>query len=209
MNQFLSLYASLFFLNSVIDFAKFLITIPGLFLLCISLLIIAAFRYHLDKIKVLHAHWHHMFETIQFSSQEFYDHVTERVREKGIPEVEISHVTHHEHGMFSAKRLYLRVKFKEYIVDICAAPFGKESFFVSWWQGEAVSTIRDLLREIPYIGFLFSKREKTFYEQDTEIMFKETVILCVKDAIENLTDVKGERLFAIDWTPWTRQYSKA
>lgn len=164
------------------------------------LLIYGFIKVSTRSIKVVHSHWHHLFEDRPFEPGEFYDHLKQAIGEKGMEGVQFSDITHSEGGLVSAKRLYLRVQFRQYMMDICAAPFAKEGFFVSWWLGDAGFTLRDILISIPVIGRLFSRREKTFYELDTEIMFKETVAGCVKGTIEGLTTTKGVRLPAIaDW----------
>lgn len=169
------------------------------------LLLLIFFVYGLIKasgrsIKVVHSHWHHRFETRPFEPVEFYDTLKKQIAENGIEGLSFSSITHSERGLLSANRIYLRVTFRGYMMDICAAPFAKEGFFVSWWLGDAGFTFRDYLSSIPVIGRLFTRREKTFYELDTEIMFKETVAGCVKASIEGLTEAKGVRLSDItDW----------
>jgi hypothetical protein len=154
-----------------------------------------------QSIKVVHSHWHHMFDTRSFTPEEFYETLQKNIVENEIEKLSISRIMHSEGGLvLSANRVYLRVKFREYMMDICAAPFAKEAFFVSWWLGDAGITFRDFLICIPVIGRLFSRREKTFYEQDTAIMFKEMVAGSVKEIIEQLTEVKGMRMPDIaDW----------
>ena len=151
------------------------------------------------SIRVVHAHWHHMFDTRPFEPKEFYEQLKTGISEKGIEGISFKGITHSERGILSAQRVYLRINYREYMIDICAAPFAKEAFFVSWWLGDAGITFRDILISIPIIGRLFNRREKTFYEQDTEIMFKEIVAGCVKDTIEKLTAEKGQRLNIADW----------
>lgn len=162
--------------------------------------VIALIQASSRSIKDVHSHWHHMFETIPFSPGEFYEMLERDISEKGIAGISFSKIKHSEGGIISANRIYLRVKYKEYMMDICAAPFAKQEFFVSWWLGGDGFTLRDFLMNIPIIGGLFKRREKTFYEQDTEIMFKETVALCVKNTITSLVEVKGSRQIDIyDW----------
>ena len=185
------------FLIDMPDFSSIL-TVLGflLFVLIVYGIIKASSR----SIKVVHSHWHHMFDTRPFEPMEFYDILKKHIDENGIEGLSFSSVTHSERGLLSAKRVYLRVTFREYMMDICAAPFAKEAFFVSWWLGDAGITLRDFLISIPVIGRLFSRREKTFYEHDTAIMFKETIARCVKDSIEGLTETKGIRLpDTMDW----------
>lgn len=171
-----------------------------LVLLLLVLVVYALVQATSRSIKVVHAHWHHLFESKPFEPTEFYNQLRNEINARGIAGASFSSITHSEGGIVSANRLYLRVKFREYMIDICAAPFAKEAFFVSWWLGDAGFTFRDVLISIPVIGKLFSRREKTFYEQDTEIMFKETIAHCVKQAIEQLAETRGVRQLNItDW----------
>ncbi len=174
------------------------------FSIFLALLVIGLIAYIVIKatnrsIRVVHAHWHHMFDTRPFAPKEFYEYLKNDIQEKGIEGISFRGIVHSERGLLSANRAYLRILYREYMIDVCAAPFAKEAFFVSWWLGDAGITFRDFLICIPAIGRLFSRREKTFYEQDTEIMFKEIIAGCVRDAIEKLTEEKGKRLTMADW----------
>lgn len=155
--------------------------IPLLLFLVLGLLGYAFYKNFAKQIDHVSSAQHYTFEEMKFSTQEFYTLTETLVKEKEIPDVRTSRVEHAVHGVFSAKREYLRVKYKEYFFDICAAPFARD-FFVSWRQGE--------LKQIQT-----GKRQyKTFYEQDTELMFKESIKLCMKRAIEQMTKEQGIRM---------------
>jgi hypothetical protein len=158
------------------------------------------------KIRNVHSHWHHLFETRLFAPLEFYHTLQDVLNEKGMHEVTFYSVIHSEKGLLSANREYLRIKYKEYLIDVCAAPFAKEALFVSWWLGDGGITFRDILIHTPLLGWLFKRRPKTFYEQDTELMFKEMTARCIKETIEMVTQTKGVRLTdAIDWEAMDRK----
>jgi len=149
------------------------------------------------------SHWHHRFEAIPFSPQEFYQSLRETLATKEIRHVAISGISYTQGGLLSPRRDYLRIQYKDLIYDVCAAPFGKQ-YFVSSWLGEATDTTYNFLTSIPWIGKLFTKRKKTFFELDTEIMFRETVSVCVQETIAQLTQTKGARQLAeAEW----REYS--
>lgn len=78
------------------------------------------------------SHWHTLFEDFSTSSQEFYAAVEEAVRERGLPDIEISRVLFSEGGTGSPEREYLRIQRDRTVFDICSAPFGNGHFF-SWW----------------------------------------------------------------------------
>lgn len=152
------------------------------------------------------SHWHHRFDIIPFSPQEFYQGIVDSLKAKEINHVSISRISYAQGGLLSPNREYLRIQYKTYIYDICAAPFAK-GFFVSWWLGETGNLFRDFFINLPVIGKLFTRRKKTFFELDTEMMFKEMVTSCVKDTIEQLTKIKGMRnLNEADWKEYTQAY---
>lgn len=145
-----------------------------------------------SHLSVIHSKWHHHFNNLQFSTQEFYALVEIKLKEENIKGIHLERVSYTEGGIFSSKREYLRISRKGLIFDICAAPFGK-GFFVSWWHGESVGFIKDLLAKIPVVGPVIVKVSslKTFYQMDTEQMYKEVVKSCVQNAIEEITSSKG------------------
>ncbi len=78
------------------------------------------------------SHWHTLFENFSTSTQDFYGAVEEAVRERKLPDIEISRVLWSEGGIGSAQREYLRIRRKRIAFDICSAPYGNGHFF-SWW----------------------------------------------------------------------------
>lgn len=78
------------------------------------------------------SNWHTLFKDFSTSTQDFYTSVEEAVRERNLPDIEISRVLWSEGGIGSAQREYLRVRRKRVAFDICSAPYGSGHFF-SWW----------------------------------------------------------------------------
>jgi len=78
------------------------------------------------------SHWSTLIEDFHTSAVGFYEQVAARVERREVPEATPSTVDWRESGLLSAKREYLRVERGEFIVDICAAPFGTGYFFSSW-----------------------------------------------------------------------------
>jgi hypothetical protein len=111
-----------------------------------------------------------------------------------MPDVKIKRVTFSESGIFSSKREYLRITRKEFMFDICAAPFGS-MFFVSYWQGEETLSVKSILTKIPFIGTFLARlfNSKTYYQLDTENMFSSCIRACVMEAIDNITSTNGIR----------------
>src|SRR5262245_44849786 len=78
------------------------------------------------------SHWHTLFEDFSTSSQEFYAAVETAIRERKLPDIEISRECFSEGGIGTAEREYLRIKRNRIAFDICSAPYGGGHFF-SWW----------------------------------------------------------------------------
>jgi hypothetical protein len=78
------------------------------------------------------SHWHQSVEALSTSTLEYYAAVEKALRDKEVPDLRIERTTFSEHGILSAKREYLRVRYGRLHFDICGAPFGKDYFF-SWW----------------------------------------------------------------------------
>lgn len=143
---------------------------------------------------IVHSHWHQRFDGLQFSSQNFYELLSEAIQERHIPEVRYSRVTRREGGLFSPRRECLRVTYRSYIHDICASPFGT-GCYVSWWQVEERGIIQDILRKSPTIDtFLDTKPE---YQIDAEKVFKQTVHEGILEVLDHITNAKGVRAFRI------------
>ncbi|MBI5021147.1 MAG: hypothetical protein HZB59_06910 [Ignavibacteriales bacterium] len=140
------------------------------------------------------SHWHQLIDNLQLSSQHFYTSVTLNINERKLPDTKISRVDHHEGGVLSAKREYLRVTRKEHIFDICAAPFAK-GFFISWWLGEDIGSFLNIVIRIPFLGPALIRifRPDTYYRIDTALMFQESVHASVLEILEQSTKTQGLR----------------
>jgi|GEM_PF-740233 len=143
---------------------------------------------------VVQSHWQHIFDGLKFSSEEFYKSVQELVESKEMPGVKISNQKFDETNVYGADRIYLRIRRDESMFLVCAAPFGT-GFFISWWYGEPVDWLKEILLSIPILGWIFVKTmyNRTLCKLDYDGMFSETVKQCVKEAIENMIFVKGTK----------------
>ena len=139
-------------------------------------------------------HWQHYFDTLQFSSQEFYTAIEATVKAKEIPQVSTSRITYSEGGMLSANREYLRISRGTIVFDICAAPFAK-GFFISSWQGDLPNITLMIVSAIPFIGKSMAQgyANKTYYQLDAEQMFTSAVHQGVLEAIDTVTNTQGIR----------------
>lgn len=142
-----------------------------------------------------HSNWRTIINDFNFSVSDFYEILKAEFKAENI-ETTFEHKSLPEGGAFSAHREYLRVGWKEYHFDLCAAPFGKH-YFVSWWLLYKNSPIKLLISKIPFIGEWMAHKlfKITYYKIDTASAFMTIADACVKRAIEKMTENnKGVRL---------------
>jgi len=112
------------------------------------------------------SHWYHLIEVLQESPKNFYASLEASIAKREPPEVSISRVDYLEGGMLSSRREYLRVKRRNYVFDICAAPFGR-GFFISWWLAEDrpswVTALIGLAFLVLMVSFLLIKKIGLMY----------------------------------------------
>ena len=117
------------------------------------------------------------FDHIPFSTDEFYTSVEEGIESRDIPNVKVGRILLQEGGFASANRQYLRITRRGQTFDICAAPFA-DGFFVSWRLG----------------GLGKRKLNRTYYQIDTDGMYKAGIKAVVYEAIDKMGPVaKGIR----------------
>ena len=99
------------------------------------------------------SHWHLLMENFETSGMEFYGAVEEALKERNVPDIELSRVEWKEGGLATARREYLRVQRSRLAFDVCAAPFGK-GFFFSWWLARIPQKHGILLLGLILLGFV-------------------------------------------------------
>jgi len=143
--------------------------------------------------------WKHFYDGIQFSTTDFYAQVKQGLVDRKVDGLSYAKQSFLESHIFSARREYLRITEHEYVFYICAAPFGTGTF-VSWWL-----CVKDekLINKIPILNKLAGKdrNNKSFYQMDTEAMYKSVIQSTVTAVADGLTKEQGFRLSELD-----RQY---
>lgn len=146
------------------------------------------------------SHWNHLYEGMQFSSQDFYGRVEAAIKAREIPDARFSRIELSEGGLFSSRRSYLRIHRKEHYFDICGAPFGR-AFFVSWWLCNPPSGCLMFLLTIPVVNvltmlFMAISKPSTYYQIDTALMFQDSVHNAVLEVLDDITTAQGIRALA-------------
>jgi hypothetical protein len=131
-------------------------------------------------------HWHQRIENFQSSSQDFYERVKQQIAARAYPSINYSTVPHREGGAFTAKRDYLRIVYQDLNFELCAAPFGVD-FFVSWWLLAKPGC--GCLGLLGPVALLI--RRKTYFEEDTAIIFREAVHDAVVTVLGELLGDQG------------------
>lgn len=150
-------------------------------------------------IKNVHSHWNTLIDNFKFSTKDFYELLRIELQSHGIKGMNITYARLKEGNALSSKRLYLRLEWKGFQYDICAAPFGK-GFFISWWMLYKNSFWQILFSKIPFIGGWLVKKlyPETYYKIDTASMFMTYAQSSVVKVIEDITKEKGIRKLTDD-----------
>ena len=143
--------------------------------------------------------WSHTVPEFQFSTEEFYKLVEAKIKERELPEVKVKQRNFKQGGVFSKNRLYLEVSRKDYIFHICAAPYGKDYFF-SWYLRVKLSFLQEWFSRVPVIGrFVVRQLQmKTYYQLDTEHMFRQSIHHVVTSCIQDILEPKGRKLTELE-----------
>lgn len=144
--------------------------------------------------------WVNDFPDLKISAQEFYNEIETALKVRNIPDYKTSRINLNQGGLFSARREYLRVVNGEMTFDICSGPYGN-GFFLSCWYGERLGPVKTLLYKIPYLGTLLVNLSelKTYFQFDTEEMFRRAVMSCISSAMTKVTSSSGIRLQNINY----------
>lgn len=145
-------------------------------------------------IQFYHSHWNHLVNNFNFSTEEFYIKFKKELLSHGVSGINAVDVTLREGNIFSSRRRYIRIKWKDYQYDICAAPFG-DGFFVSWWLLQRLSWLQIIISLIPFIGAWLVRKlfPVTYYRIDTASIFMTYAHSSVLKVIEDITKDKGTR----------------
>ncbi len=145
-------------------------------------------------IPTLNANWNTLLDNFEYSTQDFYKLLTVELESHGIKKIKIEEKYISIGNAISVKRLYLRVKWKNYTYDCCLAPYGNGTF-VSWWMFTEKTGMELLLSKIPFVGNYLVKAffPVTYYSMDTASMFRTYAQASVLKVIDEITNDKGVR----------------
>ena len=137
----------------------------------------------------VYGYWYQPYTDFQHSTYDFYTQLEAKLRDAQIDGIYFKVVHFHEgRWLVTPKRAYLRIVWKDKIMDICAAPFGKAYFF-SWWLFEKERLWEKFLLSFPWIGekIVNFLNPYTYYKIDTANMFQSYVHTIVLELVNELT----------------------
>ncbi|MBS1586024.1 MAG: hypothetical protein JSS82_10830 [Bacteroidetes bacterium] len=137
------------------------------------------------------SNWQKYFDGYQFSAEAFYKQVEEEFKKQEIPGVTFKRETSFQSSVVSECREYLRIKRNEFTFYVCAAIFGTGSY-ASWWLEEKGETT---FSQIPILSKLMGidRSHKSYYQLDTEGMYRALVQTVVTTVLEEMGTLKGTR----------------
>ena len=167
----------------------------GLIVLAVIILFFTIKSLISQILKNHHSNWNTLLDGFNFSTHEFYTLLREELKNQSINNLNINDVSLKEGSFFSRRRRYLRIKWKEYQYDMCAAPFGK-GFFISWWLLYKNSMGTIIISKIPFVGKWLVKKwyPITYYKVDTASMFMTYCHNAVLNVIDTITKESGIRI---------------
>jgi len=148
-----------------------------------------------QSFKQYHSKWSTSIDNFKFSTEEFYTLLRKELKSNGVVGMDIHIVRLKIGNAFSTSRKYMRVNWKEYQYDICAAPFGN-GYFISWWLLFKNSPMQVFVSKIPFVGDWLSRKlyPVTYYKIDTASMFMTYCQQSVLKVVDQITSDKGIRI---------------
>ncbi len=113
------------------------------------------------------AHWETSIRGGALTPRVLLDRIETALREQEIDRIHFSYIVRPERGLFSARRLYLRIRFDRLFFDVSAFVNG-DGLTVSYWLHREWPGLEELFGEIPVIGFLIERAagRATYYHVD-------------------------------------------
>lgn len=148
-----------------------------------------------SPIENIHSHWSQLIPNFKFSTMDFYKLLEEEMRNHKVEDLSFSEERIKTGNIFSSRRIYLSVKWKNFRYDMCFAPFG-DGCFVSWWLIFETTSFEFFIGKIPLIGEFLRRAmyRITYYKIDTASMFMTYAHNSVLMVIDEITKETGIRL---------------
>ena len=142
--------------------------------------------------------WSILIEGLDISAEEFYADIEERFLEKEIEGIEIIATSQSEFAGLGNKRLYLRIKQREMLYDVCGMPYGKNIFYAGYWHGflrfhGATGVLLRIGLLLPVIGSYIDRQlsASSYFNLDTLQAFQEMCHRIVTESVSHFATEAG------------------
>jgi hypothetical protein len=138
------------------------------------------------------ARWRGELRGVDCSPLEFFERVWETVEATGFPGVRFSEIRRREGGLFSAERIYLRIRSGQMFFDVSSFVAGG-TLVVGYWLHVDDPGLFELFSEIPGLGRLLEHavRPATYYRVDLIQSFQHAVHDSILWVMDELSETNG------------------
>lgn len=122
----------------------------------------------------------------------FFELVTTAIEQQQLSDIDIVYSVRREGGLFSPRRVYLRVRYDDLFFDVSALVAGT-SLIVGYWLHRDHPGIVDLLSEIPGIRIIRERwlRPTTYFAVDYVRAFQQIIHGAILDVVDDLSQLQG------------------
>ena len=130
---------------------------------------------------------------------EFYARVHEKLSGTEFNGLRFSQVTRRERGIFSARRIYLRIRRDHLFFDLSAFLAGRR-LNISYWFHCDFPDVAALFAEVPGLRFAIDAitGPSTYYRIDLLEAFQHAVHDCILSVVDELGEAGGDAMLADD-----------
>ncbi len=145
------------------------------------------------------ARWQARLRDVDCTPLEFFDRVRDAVIESGLTDFRFSEVMRREKGVFSAGRIYFRIRFGRLFFDVSAFIAGR-FLVVAYWLHQDWPGIADLFSEIPGVRSVIEHAVEpaTYYRVDEVENLQRVIHDAIVEVVDQLSGTNGLEILPDD-----------
>lgn len=147
------------------------------------------------------------FDNYPVTPLELYALIEEVVVARQIVGIHLSRTSRLEWHVFSGRRIYLFIRYRDAVCFISGARVGR-GLLVSWRYSAMPGSLSQVLFQVPFIGAVVERlfSPPTFYRTDLYFALEQAIRECVVEATNRLTQRGVRPLTAIEQRPLLREF---
>ena len=139
--------------------------------------------------------WGYLMDFIKVPTDEFYQKVESKLKETELQNVSFKVVNKRQGSIFSTRRKYLRIRYKEYNSFVCCMPVGRGTH-VTWWMRHHAKLPESIIGYIPILGQIINLIlfPHTYYRYDSAEAYLTYFQGSVTEVVDNIlkeNDIKA------------------